>query len=141
MEERAWQYQKDHEHRLTATSLSASGPTIVYYLQRADGLIKIGTTKGLAKRLTDLRREHGDLRILLTHRGDRTRETAMHHRFAELRVQGEWFQPGQALLSWILEVRQRRPNQKTVLPGTIPLEDLMALAASVTSEEAPEIAA
>lgn len=123
------QQREESARRNTATSWKADGPDIVYYFQRSsDGLIKIGTSRRFATRSADLIREHGQLRLLLSHRGDRARETAMHGKFAALRVTGEWFRPEADLLAWILEVRRRPVNASTALPRTVPLADVEALA-------------
>lgn len=122
-------WKDDRARRLDDTSFAASAPQVVYYVQREDGMIKIGTTGQFAGRMTGLRGEHGELRILLTHRGDRKREQAMHLRFAELRAGGEWFRPGPELLAWILTTRRLRVNQGRQMPGTVPLADVEALTA------------
>lgn len=123
------QWKDDRTRRLGDTSFAASAPQIVYYARRADGMIKIGTTSQFAGRMASLRNEHGELQILLTHRGDRKREQAMHQRFAELRAEGEWFRPGPELLAWIVTTRRLRVNQGKPMPGTVPLAEVEALAA------------
>lgn len=120
--------REESARRNTATSWKADGPDIVYYLQRSDGLIKIGTSRRFAVRCATLRKQHGELRLLLSHRGDRARENAMHGKFAALRVTGEWFRPEADLLAWILKVRRLQANASTALPQTVPLADVEALA-------------
>jgi hypothetical protein len=108
----------------------ADAAEVVYYLLReSDGLIKIGTSTIFRNRLSGLRGEHGALRILLTHRGDRICEQGMHMRFRDLRVTGEWFRPGKPLVAWILEVRRRQEKivPSGLLPGTVALSDVVRL--------------
>lgn len=81
----------------------------VYYVRRADGLIKIGyTSRDLRYRLSNLRQEHGPLEVLATHKGGYAAEQANHRRFAALRVTGEWFRPESALLAHIDHINSRR---------------------------------
>lgn len=80
----------------------------VYYVQRADGLIKIGYSARMQQRMSALRREHGPLTILTTHAGGRDAEQAQHWRFSEYRVTGEWFEPAPGLLAHIDHVNSRR---------------------------------
>jgi len=100
--------------------------SVYYVLRPADSLIKIGYSAHIRTRLTMLRWEHGELELLLTHRGERDTEHVMHKRFKDLRVVGEWFQPGKPLVAWILEARrhQSRMRPPGLLPGTVPLADL-----------------
>jgi hypothetical protein len=106
----------------------ATGRQVVYYLRReSDGLIKIGTSSRFGNRLRTLRGEHGPLRILLTHVGDREREQKLHATFAGWWVEGEWFQPGAGLLEWIAEVRRRPVNANTAVSGTEPLDYVLGL--------------
>lgn len=79
----------------------------VYYVRRADGLIKIGVTGNLKARIRHLRADHGPLELLATHDGGRKAEAAAHRRFAEHRVEGEWFAPGESLLEHLAELDRR----------------------------------
>jgi hypothetical protein len=68
------------------------------------------------------------MQVLLTHRGDRKVEEAMHRKFESLCVSGEFFRPGKPLLAWIVRIRKRQiPG--TELKGTITIGDLQVLAA------------
>lgn len=62
-------------------------PYIVYFLQRANGDIKIGTTteSGYARRLAQLTAEHGELTLLGIVYGSRRDEYALHRRFQAYR--------------------------------------------------------
>lgn len=100
---------------------------VIYYVRRADGLIKIGTTRELVNRMSSLQKEHGDLEVLLTHRGSYAREKELHGQFAGLRVTGEWFRPERELLNWIL-VQRKAPADLAAAPGTVPVGYIRDLA-------------
>lgn len=68
----------------------------VYFATRPDGLIKIGYTKDLKQRMRML-----GVELIATVRGGRALESALHHRFARSRVEGEWFKPTDDLLAYI----------------------------------------
>ena len=63
----------------------------IYFVQRSDGAIKIGTTKNLFVRLGDLRREHGKIDVLGVIKGGRAKEKILHWCLNESRLDGEWF--------------------------------------------------
>lgn len=89
--------------------VSRAREATVYYVQRADSLIKIGYTgRPLQYRLSALRREHGPLEVLATHKGGRDAEDAQHKRFKDCRVTGEWFRPEPELLAHIERINSRR---------------------------------
>jgi T5orf172 domain len=89
------------------------GRAAVYFLER-DGLIKIGTSAGVAKRARDIGKGSsmicgmtvGPVRVLGTMPGDHRHEDYLHRRFHHLRVDGEWFLPGEDLCLFIA----RRPD-------------------------------
>ncbi len=89
---------------------AAARRNTIYYVQReSDSLIKIGTTANFDDRLLTLKREHGTLTVLLTHRGSYTRERRLHARFRSLLAEKrEWFHPGPELLEWIADPEVRR---------------------------------
>jgi hypothetical protein len=125
---RAEEEREERAYQRLMRSWQALGPQVVYYLERGDGLIKIGTTVNLGARMSALRSAHGDLRILLTHCGAFARETEMHRKFASLCVTGEWFAPGPDLLAWIIERRRKLENVRTRIDGTVPLGKVLELA-------------
>ncbi len=83
--------------------------TLVYYLQRADGAIKIGMSGQLDRRIFKLTDVYGELTLLATEIGAKREEEARHREFWKLRLPhdrrfdggSEWFRPGQALLRHI----------------------------------------
>jgi hypothetical protein len=126
------EHQREHEESLRqaaeATRLAAEARSIIYYLHRpADGLIKIGTSTAHKTRFSDLRREHGQLRLLLAYPGGRRDEADLHVRFAALRVEGEWFRPELPLLKAVLQMRILAPEGDTRLPAQVPVTEIRAL--------------
>jgi hypothetical protein len=75
-----------------------------YFVQRADGLIKIGFSARPQSRVKALSRQFGGLEILAIVSSDFAGEFETHQRFDALRVDGEWFQPEQPLLEFIDQV-------------------------------------
>ena len=114
-------------HQAEMSSFAAKGSSVVYYVRRGDGAIKIGTTTQLANRMAALRWQHGPLEILLTHCGDGERERQMHARFARLRLEGEWFRAELELLMWIANVRRKQINVRTRMEGTVGLGVIVAM--------------
>lgn len=82
----------------------------VYFIQEGeDGPIKIGCTKGLQGRLDQLQTGHArKLHLRASFEGGREQERELHARFAEHRLQGEWFMPAPALLSHIAALNGRK---------------------------------
>ena len=125
--EREMQVRLRRSHEAEMSSFAAKGSSIVYYVRRGDGAIKIGTTTKPADRWAALRWEHGPLEILLTHCGDGERERQMHARFADLRLEGEWFRAELELLMWIATVRRKQINIRTRMEGTVGLGAIVAM--------------
>ena len=93
------------------------GAALVYFLAR-DGLVKIGTSMSLPGRARDIGKGSsmicgmtvGPVRILATMPGDRRHEDFLHRRFAHLRVDGEWFLPGDDLCQFMARRRDADPD-------------------------------
>ena len=66
---------------------------VVYYITRVDrpGQVKIGTTKNLRTRLTELGRRGRTVTLIATEPGGRDLERQRHAEFAAIRADGEWF--------------------------------------------------
>jgi hypothetical protein len=77
---------------------------MIYFIQRTTGgEIKIGTTVRLSKRLRQLEMEYeADLNVLAIQDGGRETENELHQRFDHLRITGEWFEPQDDLMDFIL---------------------------------------
>jgi hypothetical protein len=80
--------------------------SIVYYVQRKDGAVKVGTSRSAGQRFEQIEKQHGELRFLAYEDGDRKRETFMHDLFADTRLDGEWFEPSTELVSYIKMIRK-----------------------------------
>lgn len=83
---------------------------LVYFVRRSkDGLIKIGHSDNVARRLTDLQSELQDkITLLATSSGGAAFEKSLHDRFARFRIIGEWFLPDESILNCIAELSQSR---------------------------------
>jgi hypothetical protein len=113
--EQAKQQRELDRERIRAEERARAAASVVYYVQRSDGLIKIGTSRQLAARLITLKREHGELTLMAVHGGAHKEENAAHTQFRELRVEGEWFRAEVPLVEHIAKMRQeastfRRPG-------------------------------
>lgn len=69
-------------------------PNKIYVIGHpGSSIAKIGMSRGVEVRLKELQRDWPvELQILWTCDGDRAMELALHRRFADLRVHGEWFE-------------------------------------------------
>lgn len=77
---------------------------MIYFIQAADGTgpIKIGVSIRPEKRLEKVQTfSPVRLQIIKTFKGGNAQELAIHHRFAHLRLHGEWFSPASELLDFI----------------------------------------
>lgn len=96
----------------TAPTAHINRPTHVYFVQVNDGPIKIGCTSLPLERIQRLQNwSPYAMVVLLWVPGDRDLEQATHRKFGHLRLQGEWFSPGEDLLVHI------RGLATHVLPG------------------------
>lgn len=79
------------------------GAMKVYFVRESGtGAIKIGTSKQLSKRLTELSRILPyAIDLLATIDGGREAEWTLHNRFRHARIRGEWFRPVPELLAHI----------------------------------------
>jgi hypothetical protein len=75
----------------------------IYFLQRADGLIKIGTSGAFQARLAQLTSEHGMLGIVRVINGDVRRERQIHRKFKRFHEYGEWFRPEKGSLIRLID--------------------------------------
>lgn len=92
-------------------------PTTIYFVQRTDGLIKIGITKNLKRRLPQISKAHGPLVVLRSERGGKSEEARLHLRLASFNQFGEWFAPVPEVLSAVADYvpsEAERPVQAVV---------------------------
>jgi hypothetical protein len=80
------------------------------------GPIKIGTTTNWARdRISALQTGNPvEMQLIVWIPGGEETEAAMHERFAHLRIRGEWFKPGLALLQFIDDVEKGVVRAKTI---------------------------
>jgi hypothetical protein len=83
--------------------LHDDGSVLVYFAQ-GDGLVKIGASSSVTRRVASLRAT-----LLATEPGGFGREHELHERFAGDRVAGEWFRPSDALLAHIRALSAQVP--------------------------------
>lgn len=90
---------------------------MIYFLKRTDALIKIGYTNNYLQRLKQLQSEHGELVLLGWKNGAMAEEKELHRKFAECRVQGEWFNPTDELNTYIeAETNRATPDNSAYQP-------------------------
>ena len=76
---------------------------MIYFIKSPDGPIKIGTTIRLSQRLKQLVAYYGEgLEVLAVVEGNRSVERDLYDRFSHLRTVGEWFEPGDDLVGFIV---------------------------------------
>jgi hypothetical protein len=82
--------------------------SVIYYLQRGDGAVKIGWTRDLRQRVYQLEREHGPLVLLAWEPGDRVFEQALHveHRDSRIDRRYEWFRLSPAVEGRIASIHE-----------------------------------
>jgi hypothetical protein len=75
---------------------------VIYFVQREDHCIKIGTTIRLSQRLKTLRNMWGNsCRVLAVTDGGFADEAVLHKQFKDSCRGGEWFAPDESLLVFI----------------------------------------
>lgn len=90
----------------------------VYFVMRlSDGLVKIGVTRRLEKRLRELRRLYGEIRLLGDQPGSAHDERELHRIFGHLRVFGEWFEIDDDVLAYMVLLR----NTDELTDGPLPV--------------------
>lgn len=79
-----------------------SNDTNIYFIDDSQrGLIKIGMSRDIGRRMRSLRKEFGaHLRLIASFSGPGDMETYLHRRLSEWRVKGEWFTPCEQLLGF-----------------------------------------
>lgn len=90
--------------------------TVIYFIQRDDmGAIKIGRSIDPLKRLRELQTASPiKLTLLGMMDSEDSTETELHNRFKRLRIMGEWFDPGKALLRYIKRYSQKRKRESNI---------------------------
>lgn len=89
---------REYQHRLESEQRTFEA-TFVYFLQRSDGMVKIGQTRQLRTRRRALENEHGPLTLIGLRYGGRPVEAEYHERFRRHRLgRTEFFQPAPPVL-------------------------------------------
>lgn len=93
--------------------------SIIYFIQRGDGLVKIGTTTSLKQRLAAIRQKNGKLSFLGYIEGGFAREKVLHWCFRSDNVFGEWFNPTDELMGLIeLHAEKVTPSIEAIKAGS-----------------------
>jgi hypothetical protein len=97
--------------------------SVIYFIQAGGdgGLIKIGLTVDLGKRFSALKSScPAELTLLGFEHGRREEEKALHRRFAEHRMSGEWFSPHPDIMDTPSGSRKRRKTTSERVDPTKP---------------------
>ena len=86
------------------TSKRVVKSSVVYFMQRSDGCIKIGFSTNVGDRVRAIESSTGPINLLATVPGGLEQERKLHETFAYCRVHGEWFNPDSELLKLIENV-------------------------------------
>lgn len=111
--ERDKQEREAERERQWIAEMDAMGPLAgwCYFIESAEGRIKIGYSGSPNSRLAHLRRETPyQLKIAAKVSGGRERECYYHHRFKEHRIEGEWFSCHPDILAEIARLNQNGPE-------------------------------
>lgn len=88
--------------RFPRKTIAFERAAFVYLARRQDGLVKIGWSSDVMRRVAELRKmTRQAVELLACFPGDKPAELALHERFAALAEGGEWFRDGQALRDYI----------------------------------------
>lgn len=118
-EEARLQVELDRQ-RIIAEEAARAELSVVYFVRRdSDGLVKIGTSRGVTQRLAALKRSNGPLTLIATEGGAHRREAELHRQFAAFRAEGEWFRPELPLLEHVYALMKERPVEPA--PGLPPV--------------------
>jgi hypothetical protein len=82
--------------------------SVVYFMQRDDGAIKIGFTSDILRRVGELRKkERSPIELLACYPGGKPDELRLHATFASSLIGDEWFRPDEDLVAFIEALRER----------------------------------
>lgn len=116
--------------------LAAEARSIIYFLRREDGMIKIGVTGRYRSRLSSLQAQHGKLQLLLAYAGTRREEREAHTRFARERIRrSEWFRPELRLLLEIQRLRNAWNGRPSNLPEQVPAAEIKVIIKAVRDQQ------
>jgi hypothetical protein len=90
-------------------NLDLNPNSVVYFVRReVDGLVKIGTSINVNRRMSWLANGAGPVTLLGTVPGGFDRENHIHRVFHDSREHGEWFRPTPELLAYIADPPPQR---------------------------------
>lgn len=82
----------------------------VYFVQAASGPIKIGVSTKPLHRLASIQScNHEEVQMIAMMKGTELDEATLQHRFAHLRIRGEWFKADDELLTFIGSLGGEKP--------------------------------
>jgi hypothetical protein len=114
-------------------SVTVGLPEVVYFMYSA-GKIKIGYSKDVRKRLTDLSNmASSPVELIAVLPGDRELEKYLHRTFKPDRVHGEWFKPSS-------EIKRFLECIDSACMATMELETWLAVGSCVSRLEKAETA-
>ena len=94
--------------------------SVVYFVRRADGAVKIGWTSDLERRLRELRKEsRTTITLLAAIPGDKPDELRLQKRFVEYAIGDEWFTESPKIIAFVTSIRQvstPTPTSETATP-------------------------
>jgi hypothetical protein len=110
-------------------ALKAAGPqrefkprslSVCYFIGGDHGPIKIGESVDPVKRLETFQTAHPyPLKLLATVRGGRAKEREYHQRFADHRLNGEWFERHSDVLAEIERLKSPSPTATGIAGGVV----------------------
>lgn len=96
---------------------------MIYFLRRADGRIKLGTTTHISNRYWSHVKQYGELVMLGVHEGGADKESELLDLFRNDVVEGrEWLRPSDRVMAYIAE--NTRPFTVRRQPGTVPMKTI-----------------
>lgn len=99
---------------------------VIYFIQRSNGDVKIGTTKNIRSRISGLKREHGNLTLLGIIKGSVIREKILHWCLSDAHVEKEWFTLTPEIQGVINDYASMPPEPEkiTAPPGMLSIEQV-----------------
>lgn len=92
---------------------------VIYFVGTADGPVKIGRASDLRARMRQLQCGSVErLHVWAFMPGDHLDEAILHHRFADDRLNGEWFARSEGLVDFIQQLRPARRQSGEALQTT-----------------------
>ena len=85
---------------------------MIYFIrQNSNGPVKIGVSVNPERRLLSMQTINPDpLHIMKVVNGSYAMEALLHEKFSDARINGEWFEPTEALLAYIENLRNEKPE-------------------------------